>query len=63
MLRQWIFSDRISEVASRRLDAADCGETRREAPFGSGVEVAVGPDGVRWGKKDSRDRDRTLGMQ
>ena len=33
MLKQGICSDRISEVASRRLDAADCGETRREAPL------------------------------
>ena len=45
------------------LAVEDAGETRREGTVGSGIEVGVGPDRGEWGKKDSGDRDRTVGMQ
>ena len=47
LLNEWILSDRFGEVASRGLDLADCGKTRREGAVGSCVEVAVVPDRVR----------------
>ena len=45
------------------LAVEDGGETRREGAVGSCVDVGVGPDRGEWGKKDSGDRDRTLGTQ